>query len=371
MRTFTCLAAVALFVLAALVTAAAHNNPDATPLRVAVIGLEHGHVAGFFASAAKRGDVQIVGIADPDQSLAKRYADEYKLDPKLFYTDADQMLTAVHPDAVLVYTDTLSHRSAVELAARHRLPVMMEKPLAVSVEDALAMKRAADEAHIPVLVNYETTWYASNAAAYRLVNDGALGEIRKVVIHDGHEGPKEIGVPPEFLDWLTDPRRNGAGALFDFGCYGADLMTWLMHGEAPLTVTAVTQQFKPQIYANVDDEATVILTYPKAQAILQASWNWPFGRKDMEVYGATGQAITVGSDKLRVRRKGETGEQTETAPALAPPNNDSISYLKAVIAGRIQPSGLSSLDTNITVVRILAAARESASTGKTIRLTDR
>src|SRR6185437_7273107 len=368
MRTFTCLAAVALFVLAALATTTAQNSPAAKPLRVAVVGLEHGHVAGFFANAAKRSDVQIVGIADPDQQLAKRYADEYKLDPKLFYADADRMLTAVHPDAVLVFTDTLSHRSAVELAARHHLPVMMEKPLAVSVEDALAMKRAANEAHIPVLVNYETTWYASNAAAYQLVSDGALGEIRKVVIHDGHEGPKEIGVPPEFLDWLTDPRRNGAGALFDFGCYGADLMTWLMHGKAPLTVTAVTQQFKPQIYANVDDEATVILTYPKAQAILQASWNWPFGRKDMEVYGETGQAITVSRDGVRVRRKDEKEEHSQTAPALPPPYDDSISYLIAVVSGKIQPSGLSALDTNITVVRILDAGRESAKSGKTITL---
>ena len=55
------------------------------------------------------------------------------------------------------------------------------------------------------------------------------------MVHDGHQGPKEIGVPPEFLNWLTDPAQNGAGALYDFGCYGVDLMTWLMHGETPLT----------------------------------------------------------------------------------------------------------------------------------------
>src|SRR5438132_941504 len=146
------------------------------------------------------------------------------------------------------------------------------------------------------LVHYETTSYPSNTAVYHLVRDGALGDIRKVVVHDGHKGPKEINVEPEFLSWLTDPARNGAGALFDFGCYGADLMTWLMQGAAPITVTAVTQRLKPDIYPLVDDEATVILTYAKAQAILQASWNWPFDRKDMEVYGETGQAITVSRD---------------------------------------------------------------------------
>ena len=122
---------------------------------------------------------------------------------------------------------------------------------------------------------------ASNRAAYDLVHGHALGDVRKVVVHDGHSGPKEIGVGPEFLSWLTDPKLNGGGALFDFGCYGADLMTWLMDGQRPETVTAVTQQIKPEIYPRVDDEATIILTYPKAQAILQASWNWPFDRKDM------------------------------------------------------------------------------------------
>ena len=341
------------------------------PLRVAIVGLVHGHVAGFLGPALKRSDIQIVGIVEPDQQLAHRYTNQFKLDPQLLYSDVERMLTTVQPQAVLVYTDTRDHRRIVEAAARHRIPVMMEKPLAVSVEDALAIKRAAAAAHIPVLVNYETTWYPSNTAVYQLVRDGALGDIRKVVVHDGHKGPKEINVEPEFFSWLTDPARNGAGALFDFGCYGADLMTWLMQGAAPITVTAVTQQLKPEIYPRVDDEATVILTYPKAQAILQASWNWPFDRKDMEVYGETGEAITVRRDDLRVRRKGDDEERQQSAPALPAPYNDSISYLIAVVSGEIKPTGLSALDTNIIVVRILDAARESARTGRTIRLADR
>ena len=68
---------------------------------------------------------------------------------------------------------------------------------------------------------------------------------------------------PEFLAWLNDPKLNGGGALYDFGCYGADLMTWLMDGQRPISVTATTQQIKPDIYPRVDDEATIILTYPK------------------------------------------------------------------------------------------------------------
>lgn len=352
-------------------TAQSSAQSVALPLRVAIVGLVHGHVSGFLRPALKRSDIQIVGIADPDQRLAQRYANDFKLDSQLLYNDVESMLAKVHPQALLVYTDTLDHRRVVEVAARHRIPVMMEKPLAVSLEDALAIQRAADAAHIAVLVNYETTWYRSNTAVYQLVREGALGDLRKVVVHDGHQGPKEINVAPEFFAWLTDPARNGAGALFDFGCYGADLMTWLMNGELPTTVTAVTQQIKPETYPRVDDEATIILTYPKAQAILQASWNWPFDRKDMEVYGATGEAITVKRDDIRVRHKGEDREQLQSAPALSPPCNDPISYLIAAVAGKIKPTGPSALDTNVTVVRILDAARESAKTGRTIKLADR
>ena len=213
-----------------------------------------------------------------------------------------------------------------------------------------------------------TSWYRSNHAAYHLVHDGSLGEIRKVVVHDGHQGPKEIGVQPEFFAWLTDAKLNGAGALFDFGCYGTDLMTWLMNGERPQTVTAVTEQIKPQIYPHVDDEATVILTYPRAQAIIQASWNWPFDRKGMEVYGQTGSVITVKRDDIALRRKGDPQAQQLPAKLVPAPYDDELSYVLAVIRDGAKEDALSSLETNVIVTEILDAARRSAEEGKTIRL---
>ena len=104
----------------------------------------------------------------------------------------------------------------------------------------------------------------------------SIGPIKKMVVHDGHQGPKEIGCSKEFLAWLTDPVLNGAGALNDFGCYGADLMTWLMHGQKPIAVTAITHHYKPGVYPKVDDDATILVEYPKATGQIEASWNWPF-----------------------------------------------------------------------------------------------
>src|SRR6266700_2377460 len=342
-------------------------NAEEAPLRVALAGLVHGHAFGFFDQFQRRTDLQVVGIAEADRQLTAQFAKRYSLEPGLFYSDLEEMLRKTHPQAVLAYTNTYDHRRVVEICARYGVPVMMEKPLAVSLEDARAIEKAARAAKIKVLVNYETTWYRSNQAAYDLVHGSAIGEIRKIVVHDGHRGPKEIGVGPEFLAWLTDPKLNGGGALFDFGCYGADLATWLMDGQRPQTVTAVTQQIKPDIYSRVDDEATIVLTYPKAQAIIQASWNWPFDRKDMEVYGETGYVITDRRDDIRVRRKGEEEKRIAAKPIKAP-YDDSLSFLRAVIVDGVATDGPSSLRTNVIVTEILDAARRSASSGPTIRL---
>jgi predicted dehydrogenase len=337
-------------------------------LRVAMAGLAHGHADGFFSHVKERHDIQIVGIAEPDRKLFDRYAAKFGLDASLYHADLDEMLTVTHPQAVLVYTNTYDHRRAVEICAKHAVPVMMEKPLAVSDEDARAIERAARAAKIIVLVNYETTWYRSNHAVYDLVHENAIGEIRKVVVHDGHQGPVKINVQPEFLAWLNDPNLGGDGALFDFGCYGADLMTWLMDGRAPETVTATTQHFQPSLYPHVADEATIVLTYPKSQAIFQASWNWPFDRKDMEVYGETGYAITVKRDNLRLRLPKKEAEELVPAKPVPAPLDDSISYLRAVVLDDLKPAGPSSLETNLIVTEILDAARKSAATGKTIYL---
>ncbi len=359
---------VSMFFFATLNVCHAQTAATPQPLRVAVAGLVHGHVVGFFQNSLHRPDIQLVGVAEPDHQLAARYADQYNIDQTLLFTDLEGMLQKTHPQAVVAYTNTFDHRRVVEVCARHGVPVMMEKPLAVSAEDAHAIAVAARKSKIQVLVNYETTWYRSNHAVYDLVHQGALGGVRKVVIHDGHQGPKEIGVGPEFFAWLTDPKLDGGGALYDFGCYGADLMTWLMDGQRPMTVTAVTQQIKPEIYPRVDDEATIILTYPKAQAIIQASWNWPFGRKDMEVYGQTGYAITVRNDDLRIRLKDKNEEQATGKPIPAP-FNDSLSMFKAVVLDGATPDSLSSLETNVIVSEILDAARRSAASGKTVPVT--
>jgi predicted dehydrogenase len=337
-------------------------------MRLAIAGLVHGHVGSFLRAAQARRDVEIVGVFEPDAALLKKYAATFKLADSVLFTDLATMLDRAKPQAVASFTNTLDHPVIVEAAAARRIHVMMEKPLAVSNAHAQRIRRAVENGRIQVFVNYETTWYQSHGEIWKMFKERkAAGDIRKMVAMDGHSGPKAINVQPEFLDWLSDPVRNGGGALFDFGCYGANLMTWIMENQRPIAVTAVTQQFQPSIYPRVDDEATILVEYPGAQGIIQASWNWPLNRKDFEVYGERGQAIATGGNNLRVTMPKEQ-ERTVTLEPLPPDQRDSISHLIAVVRGTVKPNGLSSLENNMIATEILEAARESARTHRRVTL---
>jgi len=168
---------------------AMRGQAQPAPLRVALVGLEHGHAEGFFTWALPlhKQDVEVVGIVDADPALVDKYAKKFALPKSLFFARMEEMIAARHPDAILAYTSTAGHRKVIETAARYGISVMVEKPLTLSLDDALAIRKTAREAHIHVLVNYETTWYASNKAAYDEVEGGRLGALRRVVIHDGHQ----------------------------------------------------------------------------------------------------------------------------------------------------------------------------------------
>ncbi len=189
----------------------------------------------------------------------------------------------------------------------------------------------------------------------------------KIVSHFGHAGPEKMS--PEFVAWLTDPKLNGGGASADFGCYGGVITTWLMSGQRPLSVTAVFQTDRPEVFTKVDDNATLILEYPQAQAIVQASWDWTFARKDVEIYGRNGIIRTINPTDYDIRLSAAQSPEKKTAAPLPQPHGTSVEYFAAVIRGDIDPAGgPSSLETNLIAVEIQDAARESAQTGRKVTL---
>ncbi|HXC98956.1 MAG TPA: Gfo/Idh/MocA family oxidoreductase [Verrucomicrobiae bacterium] len=359
---------IALFTVLGFSICTTHSQPAKPPVRIAIVGLEHDHALGIFPRLAGRTDVQLVGIVETNQDLITRYTSRFHLDPALFYLDTKTLFAKANVQAVAIFSSTFSHERIVEACAAQGVDVMMEKPMATTVKQARAIEAAVKKSGIQLIVNYETSWYPATQAAYTMVHDDhQIGALRKMVFHDGHRGPVEIGCSTNFLAWLTDPVLDGGGAVNDFGCYGADMATWFMDGQKPISVFATVQHLKPEIYPKVEDDATIVITYPGAQVILQPSWNWPFDRKDMEVYGQTGTVFVPKSNVMRVRTAGMANETEQTPPALTGVNADPVSYLAAVARNEIKPTGLASLEVNVIVVEILEAAHKSAETGKLVK----
>jgi predicted dehydrogenase len=341
------------------------------PVRIAIAGMTHDHI-GFILNKQNEPYMKIVGIYEPNRELAEKYAVSFHFDTALIYNDLERMLEQVRPEAVVAFGSTYEHLAVVEACAPKGIHVMVEKPLATTIEYALKMQDLASKYNISLLTDYETSWYPSTAKSWQLVNDSNfVGRITRVVIHDGHNGPKEIGCSKEFLEWLTDPVQNGGGAITDFGCYGANLMTYLTQGQKPLSVTAVTRQLKPEIYPKVDDDATIIVTYQNSTCVIQASWNWPFGRKDMEIYGEKGYIITRNDKEILLKNQQTRDEiQKQVSSKDIEVTEDPFAYFAGVIRGKIKMTGYDpySLENNVMVVRILDAARESARTGKAVEI---
>ena len=338
-----------------------NSNPE-KPLKVAVIGLTHTHVH-WLLGRPDRGDIQIVGIVESNRELAERYVKRHGLSNELIFASMDKLVASVDVDAVTAFGSTREHVQVVEFFAPRGIHEKNEKPLAVNFKDATKMARLARQHKIHLLTNYETTWYATNHHAFNILNvKKSIGALRKIVVHSGHCGPKEIGVNREFLDWLTDPQQNGGGAVTDFGCYGVNLTNWLTGNQRPSSVTAVLQQLKPDVYPNVDDEATIVIEYPKSQAIVQASWNWPISRKDMEVYGSTGQVVCLDRHRIEVRLSGKDKPLKSELGERKAPFDDPFAYFAAVVNNQIRPSPSdpSSLENNLLVVEILDAAIKSS-----------
>ena len=340
------------------------------PLKIGVVGLTHSHVH-WILGREDRGDIRIVGIVEPNQDLAERYSKQHGYPMSIVFNTIEEMVTATHPEAVTAFGTIYEHLKVVEKCAPLGIHVMVEKPLAVSLEHAKKMEELAKKNNIHLLTNYETTWYPSNHKAYDLLKSGAVGDLRKVIIRDGHKGPKKIGVNSEFLEWLIDPVQNGGGAIMDFGCYGVNLMTWLQNGQKPNTVTAVIQQQQKENNPKVDDDATIILTYDNSNAIIQASWDWPIGRKDMEIYGLIGVLYADNRNNLRIRiAEGYDGykEESYNLEERQAPLDDPFALFAAIIKNEIilKPYDLSSLKNNMIVMEILEAAQKSAKTKRTI-----
>src|SRR5437879_10471423 len=271
----------AFHVLGAKAGGAAPSPPE-TKTRIAIVGLDHDHVWGLLKYLEAEPDAELVAIAEPQPALVKEAKSRVPSSVK-FYSAYVPMLDEVKPDAVIVTTSNDRHLEILRECAKRHIHYSVEKPMATNAADAREMEKLAKQAGIKLMVNYWNAWVAPIHELFHRVKDGQVGAVQKIIVQYGHAGPKEIAVSEYFAEGLYDPVKNGGGAIMDFGCYGAEWALWLKG--RPTGVQGIGQKVKVSQHNKVDDDATILLEYPAATVIVDASWDWPYSMGQVQVFG--------------------------------------------------------------------------------------
>jgi predicted dehydrogenase len=350
-----------------------YGQSGGTKTRLAVVGLDHDHVWGLLKDMPKEADAELVAIADPHPELVVRAKAQVPASVK-FYSDYVKMLDEAKPEAVFATTSNDRHLEILKECAKRHIHYSTEKPMAANAAQAREMEQIARETHIKLMVNYWNAWAAPTYGLHRRVKAGEIGPVEKLIVQYGHQGPKEIGVSTYFAEWLYDPVKNGGGALIDFGCYGAEWALWLKG--RPSRVYAYTLTLKTEQHNKVDDDATILLEYPDAVAVLQASWDWPYDKGQAEVFGPKGSLLATGNALLHRPAKSPAGAQTldgnpVEVEALPHEKSNPVSYLVYCIRNDKPVEDPLAAELNVGVVEILDAAKESIRSGKAVSLPEK
>jgi predicted dehydrogenase len=300
--------------------------------RVGVAGFAHMHVDWLLDNFDALAGVEWVACADTTPSVPTlseaamtrvanlRRAQTHTGIPKT-YEDYAEMLEQEDLDIVIACPENARHGDVTEAAAAVGAHVLVEKPMAASHAEALRMVRAVEREGVVLCVNWPSTWDANLRLVKKMVDAGEVGEVFQVKWRAGSMGPlKDLTDEEKAAEWWHHA-ADGGGALLDYCCYGANLSRWLV-GQSPVAVTGLAANFRSH-YGDADDNAVLLVRYPSAMAILEATWSCVHHGVSARfvVYGTTG-TITVEAGGVRVFHG--AGEGTLHAPEPLPEHRNNV-----------------------------------------------
>ncbi|MCB1021839.1 MAG: Gfo/Idh/MocA family oxidoreductase, partial [Acidobacteria bacterium] len=298
-------------VFALLAALAAPLAMHAAKPTIAFVGLRHSHCWRQLENVKDRSAaIELVGIAE---SIPELVAEAKKIHPNQYYSDDYKMLVAERkPDIVWAFVENNRHLEILEYMAPLGIHVIFEKPLASNYAEAKKMQALAKKYGVEVMTNYQMAWWPTNQEIKRQSDSGAIGDVWRMHGIVGHGGPGSEGPRSKyFFAWLTDPVKNGAGALVDFGCYNAIWALWIKG--RPQSVFAQVEHLQPQRFPKVEDSSLMVLDYPDGVGIFEGSWDLPHSFQDLELFGREGSlAMNRDAVTLRKGRRGEAETVKET-----------------------------------------------------------
>lgn len=248
-------------------------------LRVAIIGISHIHVITLSRDFNRHKDLyEIVGMADVPPFTKEQLETKLKLnlpdDVELKLFDDYKELLKKDIDIAVICTDIKGHADIVEETLAMGIHTLVEKPMALSLDDAKRMYRAHKNSTAELIINWPVAWFKSFRKAKELADSGVIGDILRV----HYRSPATLGpykVTEENADeianlWWYDPERGG-GSICDYAGYGFTLTTWFA-GETAKRVTGFAKNyFLP--FSKVEDYSVFAIDFGKCVGVIEGSWS--------------------------------------------------------------------------------------------------
>jgi predicted dehydrogenase len=339
--------------------------------KIAVIGLVHSHVWGHLTTMLEGKTAVLVGVSEPNPELVDE-AKKAGVPDHLFFDDYKRMLDQVKPDIVWAFVENNRHLEIAKECAPRHINLIFEKPTASTYAEAKQIQVLAKKYDIRVMTNYQMAWWPSNYVAKAAVEHGEVGTVYRLHGVVGHGGPGSEGARNKFFfEWLTDPVKNGAGALMDFGCYDALWSIWYLG--MPQTVYATALHLRPDRFPKVEDAATLVLSYPNAVGIFEGSWDLPRSFQDLEVFGRPDKGTAPGSlyvTHTGVQRQVGHEKLDLKIDPLPAEESEPVAYMVSRIQTGRPIEGLTGIDLNVKVIRIIDLAKESIKNGHKVNVSE-
>lgn len=336
-------------------------------LRIGVLGMTHDHVWGNLKDLNASALGELVAAADPNEELLNKAKTQYNC--PTVYDSYEELLEEESLDAVYVFGDNLTGAELSIMAAEAGLHVLIEKPMASTLDGAMRMLAAARTAGTSLMVNWPFAWLPQLQKAFEMVQAGEIGQLFQTKYRSAHAGPKELGCTPYFYNWLYDAELNGAGALMDYCCYGAALARYLL-GQ-PSRVNGIMGHCVKD-YITLDDNAVIVMQWPRAIALTEASWTQIGHLTSYQamIYGSEGTLVVepgANGKLLLANQAHEDGIAIDVPPAPAGMRNATDYFLTRISQG-LPIEGICSAEISRDAQEILEAGILSAQEGKAMSL---
>lgn len=355
--------------------------------KIAGINFDHFHIGDNLRCAHEHPDCEIVALCDEDPERMRSAQVDFQVPEERIFSDLERCLEVSRPDIIILCPAAARHGEWVARVAGSGAHVMLEKPFAASLEEADSIQNAMQVGGGRLMINWPLAWVPAHQTAYRLVQEGVIGELREVHYYDGNRGPlwhaahkldrtAEQVAAEKPNSWFYE-RAKGGGSLLDYLGYGATLGTWFLDGKKPLELTCMVDE--PQ-GLGVDEHSITIARYAFGLSKFETRWGtfsdpWTHQPQPRCGFVLCGSAGTIASYDYQTSIHVQTAARPEgydmEVDLLAPQDRDCVAHFVHALEHELPLSGPCSPETSRIGQQIVDTAYQSAALKRCLPLIDR